>query len=298
MTPHAAAARTRAGALYAVAAYGLWGLTPIYWHALGEVGTLEIICHRALWSTVFVLAMIGAAGKLGELVRVATNWRTLGALVVSGSLVMGNWYVFIWAVQRGYVLETSLGYYINPLVSVLLGVLFLGDRMGPLRIAAVALATVAVLYLTWSLGVAPWLALFLAITFGLYGLVRKLVPVDPLVGLAIETGIAAPLAIAWIVWAGGTGQSHFLVGGFGFRDMMLMGAGLITALPLVWFAAAASRLSLSSVGFFQYIAPTLNFLIAVFVFGEAFTHAHMVAFTLIWTALMLVSYEAVRTRSA
>ena len=292
----AAAARTRTGALYALAAYGLWGLTPIFWRAIGPVGALEIICHRALWSTVFVGLMIAAVGRLPELLRVIRDWRTLRILALSGALVMGNWYVFIWAVQRAYVLETSLGYYINPLVSVLLGVVVLRDRLGPFRMVAVGLASLAVAYLTWSLGVAPWMGLFLAASFGLYGLIRKMVVVDPLAGLFIETGLAAPFALGWMFWTAHTGEAGFLSGGLAWRDVLMASSGLITALPLVWFAAAASRLSLSSVGFFQYLSPSLNFLIAVFLFGEPFTHAHFVAFSLIWVACALASYDAIRNR--
>lgn len=292
----AAAARTRTGAFYALAAYGLWGLTPIFWRAIGPVDTLEIICHRALWSTLFVGLMMAASGRLPELLRVLHDWRTLRILALSGALVMGNWYVFIWAVQRNYVLETSLGYYINPLVSVLLGVLVLRDRLGPYRMVAVGLATLAVAYLTWSLGVAPWMGLFLAASFGLYGLIRKMVVVDPLAGLFVETGLAAPFALGWMLWSAHTGEAGFLSGGLAWRDVLMAGSGLITALPLVWFAAATSRLSLSSVGFFQYLSPSLNFLIAVFLFGETFTQAHFVAFSLIWLACALASYDAIRNR--
>ena len=298
MTESHTVARARTGAFYAVSAYAFWGLMPIYWHALGPIDAVEIVLHRAVWSTVFVVGLVVATGRWPALREAMGERRRLLALMLSGVLVMGNWSCFIWAVQHGFVLETSLGYYINPLVSVMLGVVVLGDRLGRTRACAVALAAIAVLYLTWSLGVAPWLALFLATTFGLYGLIRKLVPTEPLVGLAIETGFVAPFGLVWMIWAADNGHSAFLADGFGWRELLLVGSGPATALPLVWFAAAASRLSLSSVGFFQYIGPTLQFLLAVFLFGEAFTHAHFVAFLLIWAALALVSWEAIRLHRA
>ncbi len=293
-TPDADARRARVGAIYALSAYGAWGLTPIYWRAIGTVTPLEIICHRALWSTLFVAGLIAIAGRAPELLATLRSKRRMAALAMSGALVMSNWYVYIWSVLHGYVLEASLGYYINPLVSVLLGVVFLRDRLGPMRIAAVALAVVAVAYLTWALGVAPWLALYLAVTFGLYGLIRKLVPVEPLVGLVVETGLAAPLALAWIAWAEANGSATFLAGGGSVRDLLLMGAGVITAVPLIWFAAAAGRLRLSTLGFFQYISPSIMFVLAIFAFGEALTMPHLIAFGMIWVALALYSVEAAR----
>jgi chloramphenicol-sensitive protein RarD len=285
--------RSLTGGIYAVVAFTTWAGLVHYWKMLGEVPALEVMLNRAVWSVVFILILLAATGRLDGLVRELREPRRLLVFAVTAALLAGNWYLFIWSVQAGRALEASLGYYINPLVNVLLGVLVLHEKLSRPRQVAVALAALGVTILTIHLGVPPWIALLLAITFGLYGLLRKMAPADPLVGFAIESLAMSVVAIPWLAalelrGGGGLGQ-------FGWQtDSLLLLGGVVTALPLIWFNAAAKRLTLSSLGLFQYIAPTGMFLIAVFAYGEVFTTFHMITFGLIWAALGLVAIESIR----
>lgn len=285
-----------AGAGFAVAAYLTWALLALYWKALAHVPALEVMLHRAVWSTLFLLGLLAATGRLPQLIEALRRpWR-LWVLLLTATLLACNWYLFIWAMGANLALEASLGYYINPLVNVLLGVVFLRERLSRYRQVAVAMATAGVLLLSFSLGVPPWVALILAFTFGVYGLLRKMAPADPMVGLTIESlwmAIPALPLLGWLEWHGKGGIGQFGAG----TDFLLVAAGIVTAVPLLWFNAAAKRLTLSTLGLFQYIAPTGMFLIAVFINGEAFTATHAVTFGLIWGALALVAVETLRNRA-
>lgn len=284
-----------AGAGFAVAAYLTWALLALYWKALAHVAAIDVMLHRAIWSVLFIVVLIAASGRLPAFVEAFRHPKRLLILAATAALLASNWYMFIWAMQQNYALEASLGYYINPLVNVLLGVVILREPLSRIRRIAVGLATIGVTVLSISLGVPPYMALFLAFTFGLYGLLRKMAPADPLVGLAIESLWMAVIAVPWLLLREGEGLGG--MGRFGWgTDALLLLAGVVTAVPLIWFNAAAKRLQLSTLGLFQYIAPTGMFLIAVFVNGEPLTVTHIVTFALIWVALGLVAAETLRAR--
>ena len=284
------------GLAYGVAAYGLWGFMPLYIKAVRAVPLLEVLCHRVVWALVLLLPLVWRQGELGSVLVAVRRPRTLAILATSTLAIALNWLVYIWAVVHGRLLEGSLGYYINPLVNVLLGVVVLGERLDrPVRVA-VAIAAVGVAWLTVHLGQPPWIALALAASFGLYGLMRKLAPVGALAGLVIETTLLMPLAGGYLVWAMLTGRSAFLAGSPTLRLLLLL-AGPVTAIPLLCFGGAARRLPLSTMGFLQYLSPTLQFLLAVLVYGEPFDRSHAVAFGFIWTALAVFAvYSARRGR--
>ncbi|HET7294396.1 MAG TPA: EamA family transporter RarD [Vicinamibacteria bacterium] len=278
---------------YGVAAYGLWGFMPLYLKALRAVPVLEVLCHRVVWAVVFVLPLVWQQGQLTALLAAVRRRRTLAILATSTLAIAVNWLVYIWAVVHGRVLEASLGYYITPLVNVLLGVAILGERLDRTVRVAVACAAVGVGWLTLRVGQPPWIALTLATSFGLYGLMRKLAPVGALAGLAIETTLLLPFCGGYLAWAILTGHSSFLVGRPGL-DVLLLLAGPVTAIPLLCFAGAARRLPLTTMGFLQYISPTLQFLLAVLVYGETFDLSRTVAFAFIWTALAVFAVYSAR----
>ncbi len=277
--------------LYGVLAFGSWGLMPLYWRPLHGTGALEILCHRIVWSFVFVTAMLAVRRRMPELLATLKDFKKLRLLILSASLIAVNWGIFIWAVNSNYVLESSLGYFINPLMNVTLGTLVLKERLAPLKRVALGFATAGVLVLTLWIGTFPWVALSLATTFALYGLIRKLAPVDSLLGLSLESTLLVPVALAFLLHLEHLGGGAFLDQG-PTTTLLLLGAGPVTALPLLWFAHAARRLDLSTVGILQYLAPTGQFLVAVFVNGEAFTPAHQLGFALIWFGLGVYTYAA------
>jgi len=281
------------GSLFAAAAFSMWGVFPLYFKLVAVVPALEILAHRIVWSAVFVMVLLTLWRRWKSVFSIFRHKKYLGALLLSASLVSLNWGVFIWAVNNGYLLQTSIGYYINPLVNVLLGVVFLQERLSRAGWLAVTLATLAVLNMIVNLGQFPWISLTVAISFGFYGLVRKKVNVDALSGLFVETALISPLALGYIVYLGWSGGGSFLQYGGGF-DLTLMASGLVTASPLICFAAAAHKLNLSTLGFFQYIAPTGHFLLAVFYYGEDFTALHLITFALIWAGVMIYSFDAAR----
>lgn len=283
----------RNGVLAAFTAFLIWGLAPLYFKAVGTVPPTEIVAHRVLWSALFLAALLALWRGFDGLRRLRAQPRLLGLLALTALLTGSNWLVFVWAISADRVLEASLGYFINPLVSVLLGRLFLGERLRPLQQLAVALACAGVLWRVLQVGALPWVALFLALTFGFYGLLRKRAPVDAVSGLFVETLITAPLAIAWLCWLRLGGTLHF--GHGAATDWLLPFAGVLTAVPLMLFAVGAQRLPLSTVGFLQYIAPTLNFMLAVFVFREPFDGPQLLGFGLIWAALAVYSTDMLRT---
>lgn len=285
----------RAGLLYALAAYGWWGLVAVYFKIVSHVAPLEILAHRIIWSVVILTALVATTRRLPSIIRIVTDRSSLTYLSASTILIAINWFVFIWAVGRGHLVDASLGYFINPIVSVLLGFLFLGERLRRLEWVSIALAAASVTWLTVSLGVFPWVSIILALTFGLYGLFRKLAHVGSIEGLTIETSLLLPLAAGYLAVLARDGSIAFGRLSVG-TDLLLLAAGPITALPLLWFASAVRRLRLATVGLMQYIAPTMQFLLAVFAFGEPFGGPRLVAFALIWIAVFLYSADNYRNR--
>jgi chloramphenicol-sensitive protein RarD len=287
----------RTGVTAALAAYIFWGLAPIYFKLIQQVAPIEIIAHRILWSIPFLAGfLLLREGGRGFVQRMRLPRRTILALLVSGLLVVTNWLIFVWAVVNGQVLATSLGYFIGPLVNFLLGFLFLKERLTRVQTIGVLLAATGTVYLGWFLGTPPWISLGLAFSFGLYGLARKVLGVGPMVGLLWEALLLALPAMGFMLWSWQGGLLAF--GGQGVNiDLLLVLAGPVTVLPLIWFNVAARNLRLSTVGFFQYIAPSMTFLLSVFLYDEPFTRGHAVAFICIWFALAMVSAETLmRTR--
>ena len=281
------------GVVYAAAAFLIWGISPIYWKALRTLPALEIILHRMVWSFFFLLPLIIMMRRWQEFIGALRNHRTLLMLLFTALIVGGNWLLYIWAVNHDRLLQASLGYYINPLVNVVLGMVFLKERLRRPQILAVVLAAAAVIYLTVYYGEFPWIALTLGVTFGLYGLIRKVAPVGSLVGLTVETLLLSIPALVYLFYLDSRGQGSI------FRvslktDLMLMGCALVTAIPLLFFTLGARRLYLSTVGLLQYIAPSCMFVLAVFLFREPFSNAQVVTFILIWTALAIYSTDSVR----
>lgn len=285
------------GVALAVAGFGLWGLLPLYFKAVAEVAPVEVLGHRIVWSVVFTALLLSVLGQWRQ-VRVAfADRRMVLTLTGSALLIATNWVIFIWAVANDRVLEASLGYFITPLINVVLGRIVLGERLGRVQAAAVALAAFGVGWMLWQFGVVPWVALSLALLFGGYGLVRKMAPVGAVSGLFVETALLAPVALLYLGWLAWQGVGALGAGGLAF-DALLIAAGLVTAAPLILFAGAARRLRLATLGLLNYLTPTLQMLLAVLVFGEAFTSTHAVTFGCIWLALALYSGRGLWGRSA
>jgi len=282
----------RIGVTAALAAYILWGLAPIYFKSIQSVAPIEVIAHRILWSIPLLAGFLLLRDGTGFWQRMRLPRRTIFILLISGTLVAFNWLVFVWAVSNNQVLATSLGYFIGPLVNFLLGFLFLKERLTTIQTVGVLIAASGTVYLGWFLGTPPWISLILAFSFGSYGLIRKMLDVGPMVGLLWETLLLSLPALLFITWSKQRGSLDFGSGDLQI-DVLLVLAGLVTILPLIWFNVAAKNLRLTTVGFFQYIAPSLTFLLSVFVYGEAFTRGHAIAFGCIWVALGMVSTESV-----
>ena len=280
----------RRGLLYGVAAYGLWGIVPLFWKQLASVDPVEVLAHRAVWG-LFVFGALVWLAAAGPALRAALrDRRTLAVMALSSALLAVNWGVFVGAVSSGHLLEASLGYFINPLVSVALGMLVLGERLRRLQCLAIACAVAGVALLTWRAGRVPWISFVLAASFGGYGLVRKLARVDSLVGSTIETILMFPIAAVYLAvlaarGGGALGHAELSI------SLLLVATGVVTAGPLLLFTSAARRLPLSTVGFLQYLAPTGQFLIAVLAFHEAFAPDKLVAFGMIWTGLIVFSID-------
>ena len=289
-----------AGILYALGAFGTWGLiAPVHFKLLADVSPLEILAQRIVWSCVLALSLIAAQGLWAD-VRRALRPVTLPLLCLSALLVGLNWLVYIWAITAGHLVEASLGYFINPLVNVVLGIIFLGERLTRLQKAACGLAAVGVLVMAIAAGVIPWVALSLGISFGFYGLIRKSIKVDPLIGFFVETLVLLPFSAGYVLWLLASGTSAMLRGDL-MLTLLLVLTGGTTSAPLIWFAAAAQRLRLSTVGLLQYFSPSCLLLLGTFVYGERFTAVDAVAFGAIWTALALYSFDALagsRARAA
>jgi len=285
------------GLLLGLFAYLIWGGFPVYFKALGVVPPLQVVSHRICWSVVFLTLLLVRHEGRRDLRRAVRDRQSMLLLVTTSLLIATNWLVFIIAIDHAQVLQSSLGYFITPFVSVLLGVLFLRERLRRLQLISLILAALGVVLLTVQYGRFPWVALILAGTFGSYGLLRKVVQVDSLTGLTVETYLLGPLAFAYLLYAAWRGQGAFLHNGMQV-DVLLMLAGVVTAIPLLLFAAAARRLRLATIGFLQYITPTMHFLLAVLVYGEPFTQAHLASFLFIWGGLCLYSWDAYRAMHA
>jgi len=273
-----------------IAAYAMWGVFPIYWKLLHEVPALQVIGHRISWSFILLIFFILLTNQWNAFRLAVLTPKTLGIYAIAGILLTVNWLVYVWGVNAGFIVETSLGYFINPLLSVLLAVLFLHERLRPAQWIPVILATLGVTYLTVAYGRLPWIALSLAFSFGFYGFVKKLAPLGSLYGLTLETGIVFPIALIYLAVVSSKGTGAFLQKGAGI-DLLLIGAGVVTTIPLLMFASAARQIPLTIVGLLQYIAPTMQFLIGVFLYKEPFDHAHLIGFGIVWAALILFWVE-------
>jgi chloramphenicol-sensitive protein RarD len=282
---------SQAGLLYGVAAYGLWGLIPLYFKAVRHVAPAEILAHRALWSFVVLAVLVRLLGRWGELWRELGSRKLLVMLGLSTLFIAANWLVFIYAVATGQVLQSSLGYFINPLVNVLLGTTFLRERLRPWQVVSVALAAAGVVVLVGLAGEVPWIALSLALTFALYGLMRKIMPVDGLVSLTVETLAMTPVALAYLGYLAATAK--FTGVGLGTLGLLML-SGPVTTVPLLFFGGAARRLRLSTMGVLQYLVPTLQFLLAVLVFREPFSTAQLASFACIWLAIGVYTADSFR----
>ncbi|MEU2676171.1 EamA family transporter RarD [Streptomyces sp. NPDC007107] len=284
----------RAGLLYGIGAYGMWGLVPLFWPLLEPSGAVEILAHRMVWS----LGVVGIAllflrrwAWIGELIR---QPRRVGLIALAATVISVNWGLYIWSVNNGHVVEASLGYFINPLVTIAMGVLLLGERLRPAQWAAVATGFAAVLVLAIGYGQPPWISLVLAFSFATYGLVKKKVNMGGLESLAAETAVLFVPALGFLLWLGASGDATFLAGGAG-HGALLAATGLVTAIPLVCFGAAAIRVPLSVLGLLQYLAPVFQFALGILYFHEEMPPERWAGFALVWVALMLLTWDALRT---
>jgi len=293
MNPREAPPETYAGVFYALGAYGMWGVAPAYWKALGDMPASEILAHRVLWSMAVGFVLVLATRATPELLRALRSRRHALPLLASAALIGTNWLVFIWAVETDRVLDTSLGYYINPLINVLFGTLLLGERLRRGQILAVLIAGVGVAQMVVAFGKLPWISLVLAVSFAFYGLVRKLAPVMPLLGFALETTLLAPFAILYLAFLHSTGDAA-LFEVSGGSQLLIACSGIFTAAPLLCFNSAAKRLRLSTLGLFQFLAPSLAFLLAVGVYDEEFTRTHLITFICVWIALAIYAIDSAR----
>ncbi len=296
----AAAERTRIGVFAGLAAYFIWGLVPVFFKQIAEVPANEIIAHRVVWAMVMMTLVIRFGRGFADARRVVRIPAQLTRIALASALVLVNWLTFIWGVNNGHIVETSLGYFILPLLNVALGVLVLKERLRPVQWLAVLLAAMGVAIEAVRAGGLPWIALVLAGTFSVYGLLRKQLPLDAASGLFLETVCMMPLALGWLGWLAYSGEIHF-ASGPGFitgRDLLLIATGAVTAIPLLLFAIAARRLPLNTMGFLQYLAPSISFLIAVFIYHEPMDLSRMTGFIAIWAGLAVYTYDHVRISAA
>ena len=282
MTPHP----SRSGYLYGMAALTSWGLLPVYWKQLAAVPSLEVIGHRAVWSVVFLLLFCIARGVASELFSVLKAPRKVAMLALTGGLIASNWLVYVWGVTHGMLVESSLGYFLSPLVTIGLGAFFLHEHLSLTKKYAVGLASLGVLLKTVSAGTVPWLGLFLAFSMSFYGFLRKKLGVSSLVGLTVETMILAPVALSYLLYLSAHNESHFVSEGISTTTLLVL-TGVCTSLPLMWFVRAGQLLPLSTLGILQYLSPTLQLLLAVVAFGEPMTGGALISFSLIWAAIAL-----------
>jgi chloramphenicol-sensitive protein RarD len=288
---------TNKGIWYALGAYTIWGLFPIYWKWLHDIDAVQLICHRIVWSFIILIIVIIASRQLRSLRESVFQWKIARIYFFSAILISINWLVYVWAVNANFIVETSLGYFINPLLSVLMGVIFLHERLRKFQWVPVILAFCGVLFLTVAYGRPPWIALVLAFSFGSYGLIKKVAPLSSLFGLTMETGILFIPALIYLIYADMTGGGAFLHGP-ALTNILLVGAGVITTIPLLMFASATHRIPLTMVGIMQYITPTLQFLLGVLVYKEPFDQTQLIGFGIVWLALILFVGESMWFRSS
>ena len=278
------------GIWYALGAYIIWGLFPLYWKQIQHVPAPQLLGHRVLWSCLILVGILLLAHQWRTFRDTALQ-RPIVRIYSAAALLIGfNWLVYVWAVNAGFIIEASLGYFINPLISILLGVIFFRERLRPWQWVSIGLAAIGVIYLTFTYGRLPWIALTLALSFGLYGLVKKAAPLGSLYGLTLETGLLFLPALIYLVYSERAGQGAFLHTGAG-SDLLMAGAGLITTVPLLMFASAVRRIPLSLVGILQYITPTLQFLCGVLIYGEPFSSARLIGFGIVWGGLIVFVME-------
>jgi len=284
-----------------VAAYTIWGLVPLYWKLLKHVPAIQVLGHRIVWSLAVLIVLVAVLRRGrrrpqdGRSALAVVSRRVVGLYAIAAGLIAVNWFLYIYAVNAGFIVETSLGYYITPLVNVLFGVLFFHERMRPAQWVSIALATTGVVQLTFAYGALPWIAFGLAASFGSYGLAKKKAPLDPVEGLTLETAILAPVAILYLVLLHRTGEGAFLRTG-ATSDALMIGGGVVTTVPLLLFAAAVRTVPLSVIGILQYIGPTLQFLLGVFVYEEPFSHSQLIGFSIVWAALAIYAGDSLRAR--
>lgn len=283
----------KVGVLSAIAAYTMWGFAPMYFKYLDALSAMEVLMHRVVWSAAVLVILIVSLKQIDKVIKALRSVRVMGILLAAGLLLGANWLLFIWAINNDHLLDASLGYYINPLINVLLGYLFLQERLRRLQMWAVGLAALGVVILIVSYGQLPWIALVLAVSFSIYGLLRKQVSVESMPGLFIETMMMLPIAIYyWVIW--GTASSNMFSNTWSF-NLWLIAAGVVTTAPLLCFTAAARRIRYSTLGFFQYIGPSLMFILAVWLYGEPLDNARLVTFVFVWGALALFSWDSYRS---
>ncbi len=291
-SPRAAADPARAGLVFGLLAYGFWGVLPIYFKQLSGVSPLDIVAHRIVWSLFFLMLLLAVTRGWDQVLQGIKNRRTMGLLVATSLLIAINWLLYVYAVTSGHILAGSLGYYLNPLMNILLGRFILKERLTGLQWAAVGIAAAGVSVLAAGAGTTLWISLTLCVSFATYGLLRKIVAVDALAGLAIETAILFPIALGWLALGFGAGRP--ILGSSATETWLLVLAGIVSTTPLLLFTAAARRLRYSTLGMLQFVAPTLQFLLAVVLYSEQFTRAHAIAFGAIWTALALYVTSLIR----
>jgi len=281
------------GYCYGIAAFIAWGFLPIYWKLLATVPAQEILAHRIFWSFAFMALMLFYLKRWHSLKGVLAGGKNLLIIILCAVLISINWFVYIWAVNSDQVIEASMGYYISPLISVLLGMALLKENLSPFQILALLLAVIGVGIITVQFGKIPWVALVLASSFAFYGLLKKLLPVDALLGLALETTYMMPLALAYIIFQelSGTGA---LAAVSPVVTILLIGSGVVTATPLLWFAKGAQKMELSAIGFLQYIGPSISLLLGIFIFKEEFSHVHLASFCFIWAGVILYSWSGLK----
>ena len=282
--------QTREGFIYAFSAYFLWGTLPLFLKLLEHMPAIEVVAHRAFWSLPVAGILLFYLGRTGDILPTLKNPKKMGVLFITATIISINWGIYVWAISVDRTIESALGYYINPLISVALGAMFLGERFTKAQLVALALATFAVVFLTIQSGVLPWVSLSLAISFAIYGFLRKTVDVGPTQGFLIEVLLLSVFAVPVFIWFQANGEGHFFEGIN--NTALLIACGPVTAIPLILYAFGAKKLRLSTVGLMQYIAPTLIFLVGLFVFNEPFSKWQFVAFLLIWVALVIYSWSA------
>ena len=278
------------GTWYAIGAYILWGVLPIYWKQLHHVSPIQVVCHRVIWTLFFTLVLLAATGQLGSLRQEARRPKVLRTYLIASLLIGSSWLLYVWAVNAGYIVESSLGYFINPLISVMMGVLIFREKIRPWQWLPVSMAAAGVLYLSISYGQPPWIALGLALVFALYGLVKKTAPLKAAHGLALENLFLLLPALGWLAFTSVRGENAFTTINLN-TDLFLIGGGIVTAIPLLLFASATQKIPLSMIGLLQYIAPTLQLLIGVLIYHEDFPTQKLVGYSLVWVGLIIFWLE-------